>query len=117
MHPKKEALRANRSPDRDDLVWAAGFLEGEGHFGNNGSRSKSEVVQVAQTNLEPLERARDVFGGSITKYEPDEENRSTYWTWRTSGYRARGIMMTLYPLLSRAKQEQIRSALTYWTGQ
>lgn len=95
---------ATRKPTARDLEWAAGFLEGEGYF---SGRENKQRVEAAQLNPEPLAKLLEIFGGRVKKY------RSNYpiWLWIVHGARARGVMMTLYPLLSHVRQTQIRVAL------
>ena len=97
-----------------DLYWAAGFLEGEGCFRRTGIRGKykgSEDVFVAQVNFEPVKRILAIFGGSIRLNKPAQSGRKPWWQWRVNGGRARGAMMTMYPLMSKNRREQIRAAL------
>lgn len=103
-----------------DLEWAAGFLEGEGTFNASiDNRGKSAItgkhyinykVVVTQVNDEPIYRLRNLFGGTVSLRERYDGQDQFLWT--TSGARARGIMMTLFPLMSRVKQEQIIRSLT-----
>jgi len=98
-------LIATRAATRDDLNWAAGFLEGEAHFGTNSPTARCPVIKAAQVNLEPLERLREFFGGNIHKYKSRQPNAQDSYTWSVSGGRARGIIMTVYPMLSKLKTE------------
>ena len=102
--------RATLKPTIKDLYWAAGFVEGEGSF------SSDSRVSVVQVNPEPVERLLALFGGALKQYQKRQgaihkTPPSPVWTWYASGGRARGIMMTLYPLLSKKRQNQICSAL------
>ena len=100
--------KATVSPTTRDLEWAAGFLEGEGCF----SKSHASAIQV---NPEPIGRLMKLFGGSVlirwrgkdTRGYKRQEAR----VWSTSGARARGVMMTLYSLLTEKRKGQIREAL------
>lgn len=92
---------ASVKPRVVDLYWAAGFLEGDGYFTQNG---KSTTTGVIQKQREPLERLLALFGGSIRPMRQ-------YFDWRTSGARSRGIMMTVYLLLSPERQARIRQIL------
>lgn len=94
---------AIRTPTQCDLGWAAGFLEGEGSFTCNGT---SERVTAPQVNPEPLIQLLEIFGGKVTRAK-----RDTIWEWRVFGARARGVMLTLFPLLSEKRKQQIKNAL------
>lgn len=97
-----------------DLHWAAGLLEGEGYF--SASKKGAECVQVAQVNSEPLAKLRKLFGGNIGYAPAQSEKSRDYFRWGLGGTRARGVMMTLFPLLSELRQEQIRAALLVKVG-
>lgn len=98
------------SPTLRDLAWAAGFLEGEGTFLKAG---RTHTVAVHQVNIEPLERLQQLFGGSISLLRKKLKNpkHNDIYYWQTFGARARGVMMTLYSLLSQKRKAQIRKAL------
>ncbi len=110
LHDAKAYLKAQRPPRLLDLAWAAGFLEGEGHFGINSPTARCAVIQATQVNQEPLLQLRKVFGGSLNARKP-RNNQTPYFEWKVSGARARGIMMTLYLLLSQKRRESILNAL------
>ena len=103
----RDRLIATKSPSLIDLHWAAGFLEGEGSF------QFPHRVSASQVQEEPLLRLREMFGGKIgiTKRPESKPNQKDCHSWNTSGSRARGIMMTLYPLMSTKRKEQIKQAL------
>lgn len=102
---------ATQSPRMQDLTWAAGFLEGEGSF-HGASRRSPGCVQVSavQVNREPLERLLTIFGGTLrfVKRRKPQWNQTSVWV--ATGSRGRGIAMTLYPLMSDKRKQQIRKA-------
>ena len=102
--------KATKSPTPRELEWAAGFLEGEGCF--SGSRS---LISASQSSREPLDRLQGLFGGSIGQYAYTSSwrkgGKKAYWLWTVTGSRARGVMMTLYSLLTIRRKEQIRQSL------
>lgn len=95
---------ATLTPTLRNLEWAAGFLEGEGSF---SGRQNKQRVEAAQLNPEPLAKMLQLFGGRVKRY------RKNYpiWLWVVHGARARGVMMTMYSMMSSKRQEQIRNAL------
>lgn len=101
--------KATQRPYVTDLHWAAGFLEGEGSFQGAGS-SRTQKVSANQVNREPVDRLLAMFGGSVrpVKVRPPAQKQ---WSWMVCGSRARGVMLTLYRLLSCRRQEQVRHAL------
>jgi hypothetical protein len=105
---KKARAVATRSPTTRDLEWAAGFLEGEGSFtAGRIEDSACEVVTAVQINTEPLGKLKELFGGAISLHE--RPNQKDFFQWRVSGARARGVMMTLYVLVSEKRQSRSRS--------
>lgn len=101
--------QASISPSLRDLERAAGFLEGEGNFRSTNRGSQS--IRASQVNPEPLAKLLILFGGSVYKRQQKKEHQSPYWDWQAHGARARGIMMTLYPLMSVVRKTQIATAL------
>lgn len=93
-------------PTTRDLEWAAGFLEGEGSFRQDGN---STIVRASQVHKPPVIRLLKMFGGRLVQYKYGKAQPA--WHWCTSGKRARGIAMTLYPLMSPKRQQQIKKAL------
>lgn len=106
---KEEWRRAKRSPTARDLEWAAGFLEGEGNFAF--TKNGTQRVRASQVNPEPLARLKSIFGGNISLTIETAANKSDYYDWAISGSRARGVMMTLYSLLSELREQQVTTAL------
>ncbi len=106
---RPDTPKATAHPSVRDIAWAAGFIEGEGHF-----RPRSQVTAV-QVDMEPLARLASLFGGSIVPHTREENKHGwqASWTWRASGARARGIALTLFPLLSARRQAQIRRMIAH----
>jgi len=96
--------KATRRVTVRDIEWSAGFLEGEGSFlaGKDGCQR----VQADQKHRETLDRLSSCFGGRVTA-----RRGRNIWLWKVYGSRARGVMLTLYSLMSSRRQQQIRRAL------
>jgi hypothetical protein len=88
-------------PTVKGIAWLAGILEGEGSFANRTGR-----VAVNQRDPELPCRLELMFGGNIRQRKEDG-----IYVWHVSGSRARGIMMTVYHMMSDKRQGQIRKAL------
>jgi hypothetical protein len=97
--------------DLKELFWAAGFLEGEGTFGDWAKNLRCSAVQVQR---EPLERLQRLFGGSIGFKRSRNPRHQDQFCWTVSGHRAAGVMMTAYVLMSLRRKAQIRKGLTIW---
>ena len=103
--------KAIKSPTLKDLYWAAGFLEGEGSF---RAYPTSSIIEAAQAyEFRPLYKLQRMFGGAVSRkyrtcgYSKDKD--SYHVRWRACGGRARGIMLTLFHLMSPRRQEQIKT--------
>jgi hypothetical protein len=110
--------RATISPTTKDIAWAAGFMEGEGCFTHTGGRTAygSERVQASQVNMEPLERLQALFGGRLIERRNNPRGfggrgAGVINVWQVNGSRARGVMLTLFPLMSERRRGQILVSL------
>ena len=100
-----------------DIAWAAGFIDGEGWFVN---QRKMPVIKVKQNSPELLYRLQSIFGGEVN---PSYEIKSgKYKGKKFAQYylgteRAAGAMMTLFPLMSIKRKEEIKKVLSIWKSQ
>jgi len=95
-----------------DLGWTAGFLEGEGSF---WAQHHIPCVTASQVQREPLERLEMLYGGRIYRMRNfSKKSEQPIHRWQVSGAQGRGLMMTLYPLMSPRRQGQIVKALSAW---
>ena len=94
-----------------DLYWAAGFLEGEGAFGNQRT---NVALTAQQVQREPLERLYRILGGRLATFKAPHCSGGIVHRWSSVGTRAAGLAMTLFPLMSPRRQEQIEQALAKW---
>lgn len=101
--------RAWMAASTRDIAWAAGFLEGEGTF---RSIRQSHHVSAGQVNPEPLKRLQNIFGGRITTARIGKNSKQPCATWYVCGARARGVMFTVFTLLTARRREQVRVAMS-----
>lgn len=91
-----------------DIIWAAGFLDGEGHFKLYSRRSpagvvgESPAIEASQTDPYPLHALAAIFqAGSVTpekrKNRPPGARQT--WRWRVFGQAARNVARDVYPHL------------------
>lgn len=95
------------------LEWASGFLEGEGCFRRYNNRTGYEVT-ARQNDGEVLDKLQNLFGGhrsTIDTRSNKLSKRPTIECWSVTGPKARGVMMTLFSLMSRHRKDQIKRAL------
>jgi hypothetical protein len=94
-----------------DLGWAAGFMEGECSFSISNGKFRTPLLSCPQKGTEPLERLHKLFplNGTVHK----RGGREMY-VWSVAGAYAVAIMFTVYLLMSKRRQGQIRNAIAHW---
>ena len=71
--------------NREDVIWFAGFYEGEGWICNDKYNSNKLRLGIDQNDPKPLYQAKEIWGGSITKRirkSPASEKICTGYCWR-----------------------------------
>jgi len=104
-----KAAPAKRRPTQRMLGWAAGFYEGEGTCYYSAT-ARSHRLVINQVEREPLEQMMKYFGGHIYRI-PAHKRSVPSWRYQIYGARARGLLLTLYALLSAKRQAQIRKVI------
>lgn len=97
-----------------DIKWAAGFLEGEAHFGSNRN---APIIQVQQVQKWPLERLSLLFQGKIYFYPSKNKKWGDVWRWELCSINSIALMMTIYSLISPLRKEQIKKCIVNWKKQ
>ena len=105
-HKDSRQITASRKLIAKDLHWVAGFMEGEGSFTHCGT----ERTKASQKQREPLLLLQRILGGHIREYK--NSWGFPMYEWYASGKRARGIMLTLYLLMSTKRKNQIKEAIS-----
>ena len=108
---RSKVPKATMSPTLRDLAWAAGFMEGEGTFSSDDKTGKGGRARAVQVNPEPLLRIAAMFGGHVKVSHCVAGNRKPIHYWQVNGARARGVMQTLFSMMSAKRQGQIMVAL------
>jgi hypothetical protein len=93
-----------------DIAWAAGFLDGEGHFGarfrSGGRTSLGVELTASQTHKAPIDKLVEIFGGAVHEVSKKTTTGRTTWQWTiASGKRLREVLPLLIPYLTTKKQE------------
>lgn len=85
----------------NEIIWAAGFFDGEGSIVAAGSSDNPIVqIKVCQLDVRPITRFQKAVGcGNITLDEHIHR-------WSVSGRKALEVFHALYPYLSEPKKEQ-----------
>lgn len=93
----------------------AGFFEGEGYFWS-AMNAVTPYISANQVQKYPLERMKSLLGGSIhiCKQANKYGNEKECSRWVASSSRAVGVMLTIYPLMSPKRKNQIRAVIEKW---
>ena len=91
---------------KDSLLWAAGFVDGEGCFSASFVPPKTAkargyyhlTLSVSQTLRPPLETLQSLFGGSIAPMHGTGRNKD-FWAWTVATRQARLAAERLHPHL------------------
>ena len=101
-----------------EIAWVAGLIEGEGSFGINNNSPK---LAIAMTDLDVLEKARDILDKTkkiSTHEEPSISKdgcvRKTRYTLTLTGGIAIQWMMTIYPMMGLRRKTRIHEMIHHW---
>ena len=94
--------------DREELAWAAGFLDGEGHF-SLSSRDLIPRVKIDQKEPELLLRFRDAVGIGKVFERPQSNGMYTYQVWKFKETLAVGAL--LWFKLGTYRRKQFAAAI------
>ena len=93
---------------RDDLVWLAGLLEGEGTF--DAHRQRYPRVRLAMTDRDVVGRAASLMGAEFRLALHPAPNKAT-WHTEISGERAACIMRAILPFMGTRRSQKIADVL------
>lgn len=100
--------------NREELAWAAGLFDGEGHSSPRyGATRIYQRVDVGQKNREVLDRFAAAVG--VGKVSGPHVNAKGHIMYRYAAYgfeKTQAIAAMLWSWLSRVKKEQFRNTLT-----
>lgn len=105
--------------NREQLAWAAGFFDGEGHT-RQGGKSKAPLNLTISQALSPalLEKFRQVVGVGVI-YGPyvhrARPSQKEFWVYNANGFEeVQHCVSVLWPWLGQAKRAQASNALRQW---
>lgn len=101
------------APSREDVIWLAGLMEGEGCF----TWCSSLTVTLAMCDEDVVRRAARIMGARSVRYRkrnPDRETQRPTFEFALTSARAAGWMMMLYPFMGERRQRRIRELLARW---
>ena len=102
------ALGETLDDDRT-VAWAAGIIDGEGHFG--AQRWPSGVitpeVNVGMTDADVIEQLSKITDTPITVRPPRAAHHKTQYVLKVCGTRALRLMVAVLPYLSARRAERV----------
>ena len=99
---------------RDDLIYLAGFFDGEGSvMAKKGGLNCLITLSISNTDLDVLQWIAQTFGGQVaTHHNPTPYTRKNAWKWELHGEAAIKLLQELIPFL-KTKKERAQIAITY----
>lgn len=99
--------------NREELAWAAGFFDGEGHMAARKWRtSQIGVGQSEVSTLVRFQRAVRGIGCVYGPYRAANSPRPTY-RWQIASFEGcQAVIAMLWPFLSEPKRDQARRLMT-----
>ena len=113
------------TPKAVEIAWAAGILDGEGHFGVHRGHTRMNrfmvQIRVRMTHKETIQRLQSILGGAVGGPYQDSRHATwlPIWTW-TAGNRAHQayVVRLLRPhLVTRRKQAGHVLRFIHWRQQ
>lgn len=96
--------------DNKDLIWAAGFIDGEGCISIIQDRGRyTASINVGQVSPRPLQELQKILGGAVG---PVHDAFGGHYQWRVYSDKAAGVAEKLLPYL-RNKEEQAMFLLRF----
>lgn len=94
--------------ERDDLVWLAGLLEGEGTFDLH--RGKYPRIRVGMSDRDVIGRAATLLGAKV-RLSLRPKPQSAMWHAEISGAKAREVMELILPHMGARRSGKIATIL------
>lgn len=97
----------------EDYAWAAGFHEGEGNV--HVRKSGGMTASISQTNVEPLMKMKELFGGSIYGPKDIKGGNKPVWVWTLNNVDSvRHYVVSIFPWLSESRGADALNKVDYW---
>lgn len=97
------------------IIWAAGFIDGEGTIGLKPGRQGTKAslcIQVAQVDPDPLLRLQALWGGSLRSRDARKVGHASYFHWFIWSQGALKCCREILPFLS-VKRSQASLAIEF----
>ena len=107
-------------PRRELVIWAAGFLDGEGCIGIHFQKStQTHYIKVTAPQAEPksLQILQGLFGGTfrVKAYKLEKPNHRRMYIWEVAARQAYEMLLIIEPFLV-VKREQAELAIKFQQG-
>lgn len=99
---------------RDDAIWLAGLLEGEGSF---FIRKGSPKIALQMTDRDVVARAATIMGTKINQCVSRPKGKPTYkpvYSMAVFGQRAVSWMMIVFRFMGERRQAKIAEVMAEW---
>lgn len=100
---------------RENIVWLAGLLEGEGSFHVKGSGKI--VIQLGMTDEDVVRKSAFLAGcGAVNgPYQSKRYNCKPIWAWKVSkGAHCYALCTAIYPFMGVRRKSQIELLMKAW---
>lgn len=94
-----------------DIIWLAGYLEGEGCF--RFSNSSSPVIQVTSTDPDIIQRVASLWNRKIYRYKLRRHDKQEL-SCHVYGSLAISWMLMIYQFMGSRRQGKICEVLRQW---
>jgi len=95
----------------NQIHYVAGLLEGEGCF----TYENTPIIILNMVDMDTVNKVRNIISPKSIIYKEDKGiDRKFQYRIRSHASQAIGWMMTLYPLMSIRRKEEIRKAISRW---
>ena len=99
---------------REDLVWLAGWMEGEGTF---NIQNKYTIRTVGcSTDEDVAKKVHSITGGSIRLSPRIGTHKDVWVISQTRGKYAYALMAALYPFMGFRRRAKIEECMVHWSS-
>ncbi len=101
---------------KQNMMWLAGFLEGEGCFSIKRASSHAIDMTVSSIDLDILEKAKNIAGcGKVYEINTPSAKKLSdkqLWAWRVwRQAEAYALMVVLFDFMGKRRKEQIKKCI------
>ena len=106
MTPIGQAEISTMSNAREELAWAAGFIDGEGSFTIH-SKGRYPRLSATQAHEEPLRRLQKLWGGTVGIQRQARPGHKTVYYWELYGFnKTQNAFAQMHTWLGQVKRDK-----------